>query len=86
VLGEFGIQACGATLLDEKLGLHVAFGRSDHFGGVTSPASFKDPKRVIHIDWVYVPSVQPLVAASSVRLLYPGGRDEVVLRDGRYAI
>ncbi|HEY3448061.1 MAG TPA: hypothetical protein VGK67_17015 [Myxococcales bacterium] len=86
VLGEFGVEACGATLLDEKLGLHVAFGRSDHFGGVTSPALFKDPKRVIHIDWVYVPSVQPGVAVTSARLVYPGGRDELVLRDGKYVI
>ena len=86
VLGEFGVQACGATLLDEKLGLHVAFGRSDHFGSVTSPASFKDPKRVIHIDWVYVPSVQPAITVASARLVYPGGREEEILRDGRYVV
>ncbi|MGC4122711.1 MAG: hypothetical protein QM765_50695 [Myxococcales bacterium] len=86
VLGEFGVEACGATLLDEKLGLHVAFGRSDHFGGITSPASWKDPKRVIHIDWVYVPSVQKDVTVASARLVYPGGRDELVMRDGKYTV
>ena len=41
VLGEWGVEAVGSTLLDEKLGLHIAFGRSDHFGGATAPASFR---------------------------------------------
>ncbi|MBI5548459.1 MAG: hypothetical protein HY901_31640 [Deltaproteobacteria bacterium] len=86
VLGEFGVQACGATLLDEKLGLHVAFGRSDHFGGITSPQSFKDPKRVIHIDWVYVPSVQPAISVASARLIFPGGHEEEIIQQDRYVI
>ncbi|MCZ6777029.1 MAG: hypothetical protein O7D34_11315 [Ignavibacteria bacterium] len=58
VLGEWGIKAIGSTLLDEKLELHIAVGRSDHFGGATSPASFPNRKNVIHIDWVYVSSVR----------------------------
>ena len=33
VLGDFGLNPTGSILLDEKLGLHIAFGRSDHFGG-----------------------------------------------------
>ena len=33
VLGDFGLLPVGEVLLDEKLGLHVAFGRSDHFDG-----------------------------------------------------
>lgn len=86
VLGEFGITACGSTLLDEKLGVHLAFGRSDHFGGVTSPREFHDPKRVIHIDWVFVPSVQPLVSLRRVQLRYPGGRAESIVEDDRYVV
>lgn len=86
VLGEFGIVACGSTLLDEKLGLHIAFGRSDHFGGVTSPKEFRDPRRVIHIDWVYVPSIQPRVSVRCGVLRYPGGREEEILRDDRYVV
>jgi hypothetical protein len=86
VLGEWGVQGVGSTLLDEKLGLHIAFGRSDHFGGATPPASFRDPARVIHIDWVYVPSVQPRIAAGEVAFTYDDGKREVLLRDGALRI
>ncbi|MFA5138222.1 MAG: hypothetical protein WC728_03235 [Elusimicrobiota bacterium] len=83
ILDEFGIKPVGATLLDEKLGLHIAFGRSDHFGGATSPASFSSPSAVVHIDYVYVPSLQPDVSVDEVSLSYEDGR-ETLMRDGRY--
>jgi leucyl aminopeptidase (aminopeptidase T) len=86
VLGEWGVEGVGSTLLDEKLGLHIAFGRSDHFGGVTSPASFRAPQNVIHIDWVYVPSVQRLITVDHVTFVYPGGREEVIIRSGRLVV
>lgn len=86
VLGEWGVEAVGSTLLDEKLGLHIAFGRSEHFGGATGPGAFRDPRNVIHIDWVYVPSVQPKIAVESVVLNYPGGPDEMVIREGKLGI
>lgn len=86
VLGEWGVQGVGSTLLDEKLGLHIAFGRSDHFGGATPPASFRDPARVIHIDWVYVPSVQPEVSADEVAFTYDDGVREVLIRNGALVI
>jgi leucyl aminopeptidase (aminopeptidase T) len=82
VLGEWGVKAIGSTLLDEKLGLHIAFGRSDHIGGVTGPASFRNPKNVIHIDRIYVPSVQPLIDVDEVVFEYPGGTAETILRAG----
>lgn len=85
VLGEWGVKAVGSTLLDEKLGLHIAFGRSEHFGGVTSPASFRKPENVIHIDRVYVPSVQPAIEVKRVEFVYPETR-EVVLSDGKYIV
>ncbi len=86
VLGEFGIKPVGSTLIDEKLGLHVAFGRSDHFGGVTTPEKFLDPRNVEHIDWVFVPAVQPLVQAVELSLAYEDGRNEVVLKQGRVVV
>jgi hypothetical protein len=86
VLGELGISAVGSTLLDEKLGLHVAFGRSDHFGGATSPSSFRRATNVVHADWVYVPSVQPRIAAATLEFCYPDGTREMILRDGRLVI
>lgn len=86
VLGDWGVQPVGNTLLDEKLGPHVAFGRSDHFGGKTGPSSFRDPKNVVHIDWVYVPSCQPLVKVESISLTYEGGSREEIIRSGRLAV
>ncbi len=81
VLGEWGVKACGSTLLDEKLGLHVAFGRSDHFGGVTGVSSFRDSRRVVHIDRVYVPSVQPDIRVARVSFVYGEAREDIILND-----
>jgi hypothetical protein len=86
VLGEWGVKAVGSTLLDEKLGLHIAFGRSEHFGGVTGPLSFRNPKNVVHIDRVYVPSVQPLISVDEVAFLYEGGKKETIIRSGNYVV
>jgi hypothetical protein len=86
VLGEWGIQAVGSTLLDEKLGLHIAFGRSDHFGGVTGPASFRSREGVVHIDRVYVPSTQPMVAVREVAFMYPDGSSETIIRRGEFQV
>jgi hypothetical protein len=86
VLGEFGVRAMGETLVDEKLGLHIAFGRSDHFGGTVGPASFQNPKNVVHIDWVYVPSVQPLIRVKQVRLCYSNTENEVIIQDDKLLI
>ncbi len=86
VLGDFGIGPVGEILLDEKLGLHVAFGRSDHFGGRIGPADFSSPAEVVHIDRIYIPATQPRVAVFSVVFRYPDGSDEVVMADGRYKI
>ena len=86
VLGDFGIGPVGEILLDEKLGLHVAFGRSDHFGGRTGPSAFSRPEEVVHIDRIYIPATQPRIAVGSVLFRYPGGPDELIMSDGRYRI
>jgi hypothetical protein len=86
VLGEWGVEAVGSTLLDEKLGLHIAFGRSDHFGGVTGPASFRDPANVIHIDRVYVESTQPGIRIREATFVYPDASREPIIRSGRYTV
>lgn len=83
VLGDFGLEPVGSILLDEKLGLHLAFGRSDHFGGAVGPADFSGPDAVVHLDRVYIPQVQPAVAVLSVTLEGPeGGRE--IMRDGKW--
>jgi leucyl aminopeptidase (aminopeptidase T) len=85
VLSEWGVSAVGSTLLDEKLGPHIAFGRSDHFGGSTGPAAFKDPAQVIHIDWVYVESLQPKVVLQQMKLVSPSGVEDILIDDGKLA-
>ncbi|MBE0564997.1 MAG: hypothetical protein IH621_03505, partial [Krumholzibacteria bacterium] len=83
VLGDFGLEPCGEILLDEKLGLHIAFGRSDHFGGTVAPGDFTSPDAVIHLDRVYIPQTQPAVTVASVRLLGPD-LDREIIRDGEF--
>ncbi len=83
VLGDFGLQPTGSILLDEKLGLHIAFGRSDHFGGVVGPSDFSSPDAVIHLDRVYIPETQPLVEVREVRLEGPEGALTIML-DGHF--
>lgn len=80
VLADFGLVPVDSLLLDEKLGLHLAFGRSDHFGGQVGPAAFSSPGAVVHIDRVYLPQTQPLIAVELVTL---GG--QALMREGRYA-
>ncbi|MCL2824051.1 MAG: hypothetical protein FWD57_08680 [Polyangiaceae bacterium] len=86
VLGDFGIEPIGEILLDEKLGLHIAFGRSDHFGGTVGPKDFSNPDAVVHIDRVYVPKIQPRVAVLDVSLTTSSGEQLLLMRDGGYVI
>jgi len=73
ILADFGVQPIGELLLDEKLGLHIAFGRSDHFGGAVGPAQFSSPEAVVHIDRVYLPSTQPKVKLQGLTLKLDSG-------------
>lgn len=86
VLGDFGLEPTGEILLDEKLGLHIAFGRSDHFGGRVSPESFKDPENVVHVDRVYVPEIQPRISVLSLDLVSPEGKVLGLMRNNAYMI
>ena len=81
VLGDFGLKPVGSILLDEKLGLHIAFGRSDHFGGTVGPDDFSGPDAVIHLDRVYIKETQPLVEVEEVKLLGPD-LERTIIRKG----
>lgn len=85
VLAAFGVRPIGELLLDEKLGLHIAFGRSDHFGGQVAPRHFSGPEAVVHIDRVYVRECQPRVAVASAELLLENGERRALMREGEYA-
>lgn len=86
VLAAFGVKPIGEILLDEKLGLHLAFGRSDHFGGQVGPAQFSSHDAVIHIDRVYVPETQPKVKVTSVDLQMADGSTVPLMRNGAYTV
>jgi leucyl aminopeptidase (aminopeptidase T) len=86
VLADFGLQPLGEVLIDEKLGLHIAFGRSDHFGGQVGPGHFSCPEAVVHIDRVYVDRLQPRVSVPRVDLRMPDGAVLPLMRDGRYVV
>ena len=84
VLAAFGLEPIGVVLLDEKLGLHVAFGRSEHFGGQVGPERFSSPEAVIHQDHVYLSKIQPRINAAAVDLQFEGGEKLALIRDGDY--
>jgi len=86
VLTDFGIQPTGEILLDEKLGLHIAFGRSDHFGGQVGASDFSRPEAVVHIDRVYLRATQPRVRVASVELHNPDGTKVALIENDRYVV
>ncbi|MCP4654859.1 MAG: hypothetical protein GY856_05500 [bacterium] len=86
LLADFGIHPIGEILLDEKLGLHIAFGRSDHFGGQVGAAQFSRPEAVVHIDRIFIPETQPRVRVRRVDLRMADGEALPLLRDGHYVL
>ncbi len=86
VLADFGVRPVGEILLDEKLGLHIAFGRSDHFGGQVGAADFSRPEAVVHIDRVYLRETQPRVEVLAVELHFEHDQAVLLMAEGRYQI
>ncbi|MBL6974858.1 MAG: hypothetical protein ISR64_03935 [Deltaproteobacteria bacterium] len=86
ILADMGVEPVGEILLDEKLGLHIAFGRSEHFGGMVGPDDFSGPDAVVHIDRIYLPSVQPRVSLARVDLVMPGGIRDGLIRDDKWVV
>lgn len=86
VLAAFGVKPVGEVLLDEKLGLHIAFGRSEHFGGQVGPKHFSGPEAVVHIDRVYVPETQPQIKVLSLDLTMDDGKSMPLMKNGAYVL
>ncbi|MBN1542631.1 hypothetical protein JW992_10840 [candidate division KSB1 bacterium] len=86
VLADFGIEPIGEVLLDEKLGFHVAFGRSDHFGGFVGIGQFSSPQAVVHIDRIYIPALQPRVVVESIDLVCENKDPVRLIEKGNYTI
>jgi hypothetical protein len=86
VLHDFGLRPIGEILLDEKLGIHVAFGRSDHFGGRVGPADFSSPQEVVHLDRIYLQAVQPRIVLESAVLVHEKNLKERIFEKGKYLV
>ena len=75
----------GSVLEDEKvLGMHWAYGRSDHIGGTVGVADFSDPSHVVHYDTVYPKGGR--IEIASLVLDYGDGASEEIIKDGQYTI
>lgn len=74
----------GNVLEDEKAGLHWAYGRSEHLGGVTDPGKFSSPANVVHNDIVYAKGCP--VETKSLVLNYKSGGSEEIMRDCAYTV
>lgn len=73
----------GSILEDEKvLGLHWAYGRSDHIGGTVGVADFSDPSHVVHHDTVYPKGGR--IEIASLVLEHEEGTSEEIIRDGQF--
>jgi leucyl aminopeptidase (aminopeptidase T) len=75
----------GSVLEDEKvLGLHWAYGRSDHIGGTVGVAAFSHPSHIVHHDIVYPRGGR--IEIASLVLQYEDGTSEEIIKDGQYTI
>jgi len=78
-------RVTGNVLEDEKvMGLHWAYGLSEHIGGTVGPDDFSDPRYVVHRDWVY--PKDGAIEIASLILEYGDGTSEEILRDGKYTV
>ncbi len=74
----------GNVLEDEKAGVHWAYGRSDHIGGIVGVNDFRSPASVVHEDIVYAKGSP--VQAAELCLFYRNGGEEIVLVNGDYVV
>jgi predicted small lipoprotein YifL len=75
----------GNVLEDEKvMGMHWAYGLSEHIGGAVGVDDFSDPSHVEHRDWVYPKG--GAIEITSLVLEYEDGTTEEIIKDGVYTI
>jgi hypothetical protein len=75
----------GNVLEDEKvMGMHWAFGLSEHIGGTVGVDDFSDPSLAEHRDWVYPKGGD--IEISSLVLEYTDGTSEEIIHAGEYTL
>ncbi len=85
VLAMYGIKSCGKILLDEKLGMHIALGRNDHFSGNVSPSSFRKRQNVWHQDYVYIKEMQPKIDLAKI-VVNKKNKTKLIIENNKYKI
>lgn len=83
ILAEWNIAPTGNLRIDEKLSPHIALGRSEHIGGVTSPADFLCPENVTHRDFIFHRDIMPDIAIESITLIAKD-RETRIMQADRY--
>ena len=73
----------GNVLEDEKVGPHIAYGRSDHLGGVIGVKSFLTPEHVVHQDIVYAKGCP--ISMRKLVLEYKDSVEDVII-DSEYVV
>lgn len=86
ILKDYGLTPTGEILLDEKLGLHIAFGRSDHFGGAVGAADFSSPDQVVHLDRIYIPETMDRIDVLYVDITNPDKKQVRLMEQGAYTL
>jgi len=74
----------GSVIEDEKAGMHWAFGRSEHLGGVTGPDAFSRPEHVVHQDIVYAEGCP--FGVRELTLVYSDGASHILMQHNQYII
>jgi hypothetical protein len=74
----------GVILEDEKAGMHWAYGRSEHLGGVLGPDAFTSPEHVVHQDVVYAPESE--IGVARLALHFPDAASVDIIRDNQYCV
>ncbi len=75
----------GNVLEDEKvMGMHWAYGISEHLGGTVGVDDFSDPSHAEHRDWVYPKG--GAIEIADLLLEYEDGTSEEIIKDGEYTV
>jgi leucyl aminopeptidase (aminopeptidase T) len=75
----------GNVLEDEKvMGMHWAYGLSEHIGGTVGVDDFSAPDLVEHRDWVYPKGGE--IEVASLVLEYDDGTSEEIIKDAEYTV
>ncbi len=77
----------GNILEDEKvMGLHFAYGRSEHIGGTIGPKDFPEGM-VVHEDFIYAKGKDPDVPyVAELALVTSNGEENIIIQNGEYSL